>query len=133
MKKKTSKKKLSESFLQESSHQKRKKSSYQLDELEIPDQNINDFKDFIEPSSEMKAKLQSNAIINVHKKDGSIETKKIGRPKKQSDEKENIVSIRLSNNLIASLKKEAGEIGWQTFLKKIITDYMKNNSADFFK
>lgn len=104
--------------------QKKKKPSYQLDDLDIPEQNIDDLKNFKDLSSERKKALQTNATINVLKKDGSVEVKKIGRPKKQSDDKENIVSIRLSNNLIASLKKEAGNMGWQTFLKKIITDYM---------
>lgn len=67
-----------------------------------------------------------SAIDTVHiLKDGEIvEVRKIGRPKKSLDEKENIVAIRLSKIFIERLKKKAGATGWQTYAKQILEKHL---------
>ena len=66
--------------------------------------------------------------VRILKKDKVLKVKKLGRPKKSPEEKENIVAIRLSKAFIKRLKKRAGKTGWQTYAKKILEDHLSNKA-----
>ncbi|MBM4253196.1 MAG: hypothetical protein FJ146_14600 [Deltaproteobacteria bacterium] len=54
-----------------------------------------------------------------------------GRPKKPSDEKENIHSIRLSDKFLEKLKLRAVEKGfnaWQTYAKQVLAEDIDHGS-----
>jgi len=64
-----------------------------------------------------------------HKKYAEAVNAHLGRPKKSADEKENVVSIRLSETFIKQLKAKAHKKGykaWQTYAKKILADHINS-------
>ncbi len=75
-------------------------------------------------SPEQHKKLRAGESVHILKNEEIVEVKKIGRPKKDLDEKENVVAIRLSKIFIERLKKKAGNIGWQTYAKQILEEHL---------
>lgn len=76
-----------------------------------------------------KSQLKSFKKVSgtEHNKFKKAVVKHFGRPKKDPALKENIVSIRLSNFFLDKIKKRAiseGYPGWQSFAKKVLTDYL---------
>ena len=93
--------------------------NYDYDELpELNDEQLASFRKITPAEHE---KLKQGVVL------------KVGRPKKTPEEKEDVpVSIRFSSALLEQLQKQAGKEGfahWQTFAKKILSDYLKKTSS----
>jgi hypothetical protein len=66
-------------------------------------------------------------------KTGEIKTRILGRPKKESDEKQNPYGIRLSLKQREAFKKEAIKAGyqsWQTWLKDLGEKAIEHREAN---
>jgi len=112
---KKTKKKLSGSSQQESSPSSKKKVWKDYDFENLPELNKSQLKSFKKVSGVQHNKFKKAVV------------KHFGRPKKDPALKENIVSIRLSNFFLDKIKKRAnseGYTGWQSFAKKVLTDYL---------
>jgi uncharacterized protein (DUF4415 family) len=89
----------------------------------IPELTTEQLALFKQVSPEDHAKFLSIDIVRVIE-NGEVKVKKVGRPKKKPEEKENVVAIRLSKIMIESLKKKAGDLGWQTYAKRILEEHL---------
>jgi predicted DNA binding CopG/RHH family protein len=86
-----------------------------------------DFESLPELNSEQVAALR-RVSKSRHEELKSAVEKRVGRPKKASEEKENIVSIRFSNSFLDRIKRKAKEEGytkWQTYAKHILEEQIK--------
>lgn len=104
-------KKLSESFQAENLQGKKENSFVSYDFESLPELNKDQIKSF-KRISKVKHEKFKTAVKNH-----------VGRPKKDPNEKENIVPMRFSKNFLDRFKKKAklaGYTHWQTYAKYIL-------------
>ncbi len=121
------KKRLLELSQQENLRQKNLDSLKNYDYKNMPELTKKQLKAFSNISPKEHKKFAKADIVKVLKNGEVIENKKVGRPKKNIDEKENIVAIRLSTAFIQKLKERAmiaGNLGWQTYIKKVLEQHL---------
>lgn len=121
------KSKSSGSSPQEASLPKKKGLFQDYDYENLPELTAEQLKAFKRVSPEQHKRFSEIETIQVLSGGKVVETKKIGRPRKHPHEKENVVSIRLSKAFLQRLKKKAGKIGWQTYVKQVLEKHL----ADF--
>lgn len=79
---------------------------------------------FRKPTEEQRIKIAAIDTVKIEKKDGRVEVKKVGRPKKAKEFKEEPIPIRLSQDFIRRIKIKANGTPWQTYAKEILAKHL---------
>jgi uncharacterized protein (DUF4415 family) len=95
----------------------------------LPALSASQLADFRQALSSQPEDIEAIRNIEVSESGELLLNRKVGRPRKDPAEKENVVGIRMSKEMIAQLKmlaeKEDQGIGWQTYAKLVLEKHLR--------